>query len=43
MCSEFDYVATVAGGSRSNGCADSFGYGSYVRSNVSQEKNADLA
>jgi len=29
MCFEFDYFATVDGGSRSNGSADSAGYGSY--------------
>ena len=39
MCFEFDYVATVDGGSLSNGSADSAGYGSYclqVRSGQKQ-------
>jgi hypothetical protein len=43
MCFEFDYWVTTDGGALSNGTADSAGYGSYMRSNVTQEKNADPA
>jgi hypothetical protein len=39
---EYDFLAVVDGGSRGNG-SENQGYGSYVRSNVSQEKNADPA
>ena len=42
MSFEFDYLVISDGGSRGHGTANQ-GYGSYVRSNVSQEKNADLA
>lgn len=43
MCFEFDYSVSTDGGAAANGTADSFGYGSYVRSNVTREKNGDPA
>lgn len=41
MCFEFDFAIQADGGSLGNGSADCAGYGSYVRSNVTREKNAD--
>ncbi|MBN1135321.1 MAG: reverse transcriptase-like protein [Anaerolineae bacterium] len=45
MCFEFDYFATVDGGSLSNGSADSAGYGSYclqVRTGQKQTVRLDF-
>ena len=43
MCFEFDYLLSTDSGAAANESADSLGYGSYVRSNVTREKNADPA
>ena len=38
MCFEFDYLATIDGGSLSNGSADSAGFGSYYLESRSGQK-----
>jgi hypothetical protein len=40
---EYDFLAIVDGSCEGNGSANAAGFGSYVRSNVTREKNGDPA